>query len=110
MEHALGNDQNPENNWTCRVELRTNVAFLGINNFLSGLPIDSDFRAEPLGGVELSPHSLSPFCIRPGQSLFQLIFRGPGGRRFPNLVQVSSMSELSETTRGSNCHGWTGIP
>ena len=98
----LGNHKDPEYNWSFTVESRSGTGLSGIRNLMTNVPVDSDFRGEPIAVLQAIGPSF--FDIYPGGSLVQLIFRGPNGWRFPNLVRVKSFSELSVSARGFCCH------
>ncbi len=73
----------------------------GITVLNSPGTIDQDYRGEI--GVILINHSDSPFNVETGSRIAQLVVK-------PVLfVQVSEVNELSETIRGSDGFGSTGV-
>lgn len=90
-----------------------------------GGTIDSDYRGEIL--ITLINFGENPYTVQPGDRIAQLVFAPvviPGDRlvpwvfiesddprssfRWPDLVRIDSLDELSLTARGTSGHGSTG--
>ncbi len=70
------------------------------------VPIDPDFRGEPL--VILENAGKKSFPIVHGQMITQLIFTGPDNNWYPDFEIVSSIHDLGETKRGNKNNGSSG--
>ncbi len=95
--------------WYAELAPRSSISLLrlGIKNYLEGVPIDPNFRSEPV--LFIANHSALPFGIFHGIKLTQFKFfcaccRGQGFLR-PILLPVCSFEELGQTNRGHACHG-----
>jgi dUTP pyrophosphatase len=64
--------------------------------------IDSGYRGEIM--VNLINHGSNPFRVTKGDRIAQLIFQ-----QYTKGIFISVMNELSDTDRGANGHGSTGV-
>ena len=91
----------PDENYVAIVAIRSGISTKNNISLINGVGIiDSDYRGEILIG--LINHSDSPFTIRPGDRIAQLMITGI----FPLDVEVCD--ELGETSRGEGGFGSTG--
>ena len=86
-----------------RVAPRSGLAAKHSIDVLAGV-VDSNYKG--VVQVILYNHSLQPFTVRLGDRIAQLIFERIST---PNLAEVYSESDLSDTSRGANGFGSTGL-
>lgn len=71
------------------------------------VPIDPDFRGEPI--AILKNIGDEDFPIAHGQRITQLCFMGPDNNWWPIFEQVKSHAELGATSRGNGNQGSSGL-
>ncbi|MFA6295210.1 MAG: hypothetical protein WC666_02175 [Candidatus Paceibacterota bacterium] len=78
-----------------------------IIEMLGGIPIDSDFRGEPISRL----HNLGKvfYPIWHGKRIVQIVFLNKKGIFHPRFERVEKISDLGFTKRKNHCHGSTGL-
>jgi len=90
------------NDHYARVAPRSGLAYKNSIDVLAGV-VDHSYKG--VVQVILYNHGIEPFVVKQGNRIAQLIFERIST---PSLIEVSSESDLTSTSRGSNGFGSTG--